>query len=52
MKLIGVSINYGSGIISDYQIQLKESEEKLDRLLEDYLDKVISTEDYQRKRMK
>jgi DNA invertase Pin-like site-specific DNA recombinase/predicted metal-binding protein len=39
-----------SGIVSNYQIRLKESEEKLDRLLEGYLDKVISPEDYQKKK--
>ena len=39
-----------SSIISAYQIQLKEAEDKLDRLLEGYLDKVISTEDYQKKK--
>ena len=39
-----------SGIVSDYQLQLKESEEKLDRLLEGYLDKIISQEDYQKKK--
>jgi len=39
-----------SGIVSDYQLQLKEAEDKLDRLLEGYLDKVISTEDYQKKK--
>ncbi len=38
------------GIISTYQFQLKESEEKLDRLLEGYLDKIISPEDYQKKK--
>ena len=39
-----------SGIVSTYQFQLKEAEEKLDRLLEGYLDKVISPEDYQKKK--
>lgn len=39
-----------SGIISAYQLQLKETEEKTDRLLEGYLDKVISPEDYQKKK--
>ena len=39
-----------SGIVSTYQLQLKDSEEKLDRLLEGYLDKVISPEDYQKKK--
>jgi len=39
-----------SGIVSNYQLQLKETEEKLDRLLEGYLDKVISPEDYQKKK--
>ena len=39
-----------SGIISNYQLQLKEIEEKTDRLLEGYLDKVISPEDYQKKK--
>ena len=39
-----------SGIVSTYQFQLKEAEEKLDRLLEGYLDKIISPEDYQKKK--
>lgn len=39
-----------SGIISTYQMQLKETEEKTDRLLEGYLDKIISPEDYQKKK--
>src|SRR3990167_3590002 len=39
-----------SGIISTYQLQLKETEEKTDRLLEGYLDKIISPEDYQKKK--
>ncbi len=39
-----------SDIISEYQLQLKETEEKTDRLLEGYLDKVISPEDYQKKK--
>ncbi len=39
-----------AGIISSYQTQLKGSEERLDRLLEGYLDKVISPEDYQKKK--
>src|SRR3989344_1421615 len=38
------------GIVSTYQLQLKETEEKTDRLLEGYLDKVISPEDYQKKK--
>ncbi len=37
-------------IISTYKIQLTDAEEKLDRLLEGYLDKVISSEDYQKKK--
>ncbi|MEK7534291.1 MAG: recombinase family protein [Patescibacteria group bacterium] len=39
-----------SGIISTYQLQLKETEEKADRLLEGYLYKIISPEDYQKKK--
>ncbi|MBM3283885.1 recombinase family protein [Candidatus Gottesmanbacteria bacterium] len=39
-----------SGIVSDYQLRLKEAEEKQDRLLEGYLDKVITSEDYQKKK--
>ncbi len=39
-----------SGIVSTYQLQLKETEEKTDRLLEGYLDKIISPEDYQKKK--
>ena len=39
-----------SSIVFTYQVQLKEAEEKLDRLLEGYLDKVISSEDYQKKK--
>ena len=39
-----------SRIILTYQQQLKETEEKTDRLLEGYLDKVISPEDYQKKK--
>jgi site-specific DNA recombinase len=39
-----------AGIVSTYQLQLKETEEKTDRLLEGYLDKVISPEDYQKKK--
>ena len=39
-----------SGIVLTYQLQLKETEEKTDRLLEGYLDKVISPEDYQKKK--
>ena len=39
-----------SRIISTYQLQLKETEEKTDRLLEGYLDKIISPEDYQKKK--
>ncbi|PIR80052.1 MAG: hypothetical protein COU25_02130, partial [Candidatus Levybacteria bacterium CG10_big_fil_rev_8_21_14_0_10_35_13] len=39
-----------TGIVSAYQLQLKETEEKTDRLLEGYLDKVISLEDYQKKK--
>ncbi|MEK7121434.1 MAG: zinc ribbon domain-containing protein, partial [Patescibacteria group bacterium] len=38
------------GIVSNYQLQLKETEENTDRLLEGYLDKVISPEDYQKKK--
>ena len=38
------------GVISTYKLQLTEAEEKLDRLLEGYLDKVISPEDYQKKK--
>ena len=39
-----------SHIISTYQLQLKETEEKTDRLLEGYLDKIVSPEDYQKKK--
>ena len=39
-----------SGIVSIYQFQLKEAEEKTDRLLEGYLDKIISPEDYKKKK--
>ena len=39
-----------SSIISAYQLQLKETEEKTDRLLEGYLDKIINPEDYQKKK--
>ena len=39
-----------SAIVSTYQLQLKETEEKTDLLLEGYLDKVISPEDYQKKK--
>jgi len=39
-----------SGIVSTYQLQLKETEEKTDHLLEGYLDKVISPDDYQKKK--
>ena len=38
------------GIVSTHKLQLTEAEEKLDRLLEGYLDKVISPEDYQKKK--
>ena len=38
------------GTVSTYQLELKETEEKTDRLLEGYLDKIISPEDYQRKK--
>ena len=39
-----------SGIILTYQHQLKVTEGKLDRLLEGYLDKIITPEDYQKKK--
>ena len=39
-----------SSIITTYQLQLKGTEEKTDRLLEGYLDKIISPEDYQKKK--
>lgn len=39
-----------SGIVSTYQLQLKETEDKTDRLLEGYLDQIISSEDYQKKK--
>ena len=42
--------NKSAGIVSTYQFQLKEAEEKTDRLLEGYLDRVISSEDYQKKK--
>ena len=38
------------GIVSTYQLQLKETEGKTDRLLEGYLDKIIGPEDYQKKK--
>ncbi len=39
-----------SGLIEQLKRELKETEEKLDRLLEGYLDKVIDSQEYQHKK--